>query len=338
MALQNSSKLLANLRGANKEAQARYLGELASREGASDLLSPNDIGGDYSAGRSLQTALGGQVRAITQNDLKVFRQNIKLLGAKYRGGITAKDVIDLSSKIDRQRAADEIQTAIPLQTMGGRIHFVTNSGPKSDVSRHHVHIELLNYSAAITSPGKVADMVKALTAGPLKYDCDCGRHTFWFRYIATVGKFNAGRNETAFPKIRNPTLVGVACKHVLRVMQQLTGPLLKAQIERMIEAGRTNVTGAKRILSKKEAKAIADEQAKRTDWKRNRVETTTEKSIRLAQQRAVQAVVARAQPVASGMTPRKIEAAKLQFTTNARKLAAMGVITNKQLQAMLGKL
>lgn len=325
-------------RAADTEARGRYLGALAERQAASNILSPSEVGGEYSAGRLLQTTLGGQVRSITQDDLRTFRQNVKLLGGKFKGGITARNVIDLSRKEDRDRAGEQIRTAIPLQTFAGRIHFVTNSGPDSRVSRHHVHIELLNYSAAISSPGKVADMVKALTTGPLKFDCDCEHHRYTFRYIATVGKYNAGVQETGFPKLKNPHLVGVACKHVLRVMQQLTAPLLKPKIEKMIEDGRNSVEGKKRILSKKEAQAIADEQAKRRDWKRNRVESTGERRLRLAQTRAIQAVVARSASPLSGMAARKVETTKKQFETNARKLMAMGVLTQKQLQTMLGKL
>ena len=55
----------------------------------------------------------------------------------------------------------------------------------------------------------------------LAFDCDCGRHRYWFRYISTIGNFNAGRKELGFPKIRNSNLLGVACKHVLRVMSEV---------------------------------------------------------------------------------------------------------------------
>ena len=55
----------------------------------------------------------------------------------------------------------------------------------------------------------------------LAFDCDCGRHRYWFRYISTIGNFNSGRKELGFPKVRNPNLKGVACKHVLRVMSEV---------------------------------------------------------------------------------------------------------------------
>lgn len=334
----SSSAALGNFRSAGKEARGRYHGDVSQRERASHILSPNEVSGDYDAGRLLGTTLGGVMRPLTIEDLRTFRQNVKTLGKQFKGGITAKAVVDMSLPVDRDRANREIHMAVPVQFFSGRVHFMTNAGPKSEVTRHHVHIELLNYSAAISSPAKAPDLVKLLTTGPLKLDCDCGRHTYWFRHIATVGNFNAGRPETGFPKIRNPNLVGVACKHVLRVMQQLSSPGVKMQLEKMVEAGRKTVAPKLKVLSKKEAKAIADEQAKQSDWKRNKVESSVERQRRFAQQRAIQTVVQRSNMAAKAMTPAKIDMAKKQFETNARKLAAMGVLTAKQLQTMLGKL
>lgn len=340
MATRNSSKPgpLGNLRGANKEAAGRFLGELAQRQRATRLLSPNEVSGDYDAGRLLTTTLGGQERRLTQDDLKIFRQNVAMLGKQFKGGVTAKHVIDLSLPIDRERSNQQIRTAVPVQSMGGKIHFITNASKGSNVSRHHVHIELMNFSAAVSSPGKPDDMVKLLTSGPLKFDCDCGRHTFWYRYIATVGRFNSGRDEPAFPKVRNPDLSGVACKHVLRVMQQIQTPLIKTQIAHMIERGRASLDRKPQVLTKKQAEEIAKQQRERESWKRNKVESTGEKRIRLAQARAVAAVVARASKPIQAMSPRNITAAKKQFELNARKLQAMGVLTPAQLQAMLSKL
>lgn len=37
-------------------------------------------------------------------------------------------------------------------------------------------------------------------------------------YLNTVAGTVLGRKEGGFPKIRNPNMTGVACKHILRVM------------------------------------------------------------------------------------------------------------------------
>jgi hypothetical protein len=339
MATRNSSKggPLANLRGANKEAAGRYNSELQSRQNASRLLTPGEVSGDYDAGRLLSTTLGGEIRQLTHDDLRVFRQNVATLGKSFKGGVTAKTVVDMSLAVDRERANNEIRTAVPVQAMGGKIHFITNAGPNSKVSRHHIHVELMNFSAAVSSPGQPPDMVKLLTSGPLKFDCDCGRHTYWYRYIATVGRFNAGRDEPDFPKIRNPNLKGIACKHVLRVMQAITSPAIKQQIVKMIEQGRA-MNHKPQVLTKAEAEKIAKLQREREGWKRSKIETTGEKRQRLAQARAVQAVIKRSNSALAGLDARKVANAKKQFENNARKLMVMGVLTQKQVNIMLGKL
>lgn len=333
-----ASSALAGYRSANREARERYHGDTARRQAATGILNPNEVSGEYDAGRLLGTTLGGVFRPLTIEDLHQFRKNVKALGKKFKGGITARSVIDMSLQEDRDRANREITMAVPVQLYAGRVHFMTNAGPRSDVTRHHVHIELLNYSVAIASPAKPATLAKMMTDGPLKIDCDCGRHTFWLRFIATAGNFNAGRPENGFPKIRNPNLVGVACKHVLRVMQQLGTPLVRAKLEKMVEEGRKGVTPTRQTVTKKEAQEIADQQSKQAGWKRNKVESNAERQLRLAQQRGIQTVVQRSNRAAKAITPQRIDAEKKKFEVQARKLAAMGVITTKQLQAMLNKL
>lgn len=334
-----SAQALRDFKGAPREAKGRYLGELANRQRAARILNPNEVAGEYDAGRLLSTTLGGHLHAISHDDLRAFRQNVQTLGKRFRGGITAKAVIDASLPEDRERANAQIKMAVPLQSIGGRIHFLTNAGPDSDVTRHHVHIECMNFSAAVSTPKLVAEVVKEVAAGPLKFDCDCARHTYWYRYIATVGKYNAGRDETGFPKIRNPNLRGIACKHVLRVMQQLSMPIIRAEIAKMIEKARGNLERKPQVLTKKQAQDIANQQRESEGWKRNNIETTAEKRVRLAQQRAVQAVVSKQRAaVPSKVTARTVQTAKRAFEQNARKLAAMGVITQAQLTAMLGKL
>lgn len=329
---------LGRFTSANKEARTNYHADTARRERASGILAPNEVSGEYDAGRLLSTTLGGVMRALTMDDLQQFRANVRTLGKKFKGGITAKSVIDMSLQADRDRANREITMAVPVQLYAGRVHFMTNAGPNSDVVRHHVHIELLNYSAAISSPAKPSELVKMMTTGPLKLDCDCGRHTFWYRFIATSGNFNAGRPENGFPKIRNPKLTGMACKHVLRVMQQLSSPSVRMKLEKMVESGRKGVTPTRTTISKAEARAMADQQAAQSGWKRNKVESSADRQLRLVKQRGIQAAVQLSVSKVKTIAPKQIDAAKRKFIAQAQKLAALGVLSAKQLQAVLAKM
>lgn len=271
--------LLGKLAGATTEAKALAKADAAQRATAPHILSPSEMRGDYDAARLLTTTLGmtgGKQRELTPDDLAAFRQNARALGQRFKGGITARQVIDMSLTIDRKRAREEITQAVPAAARGVKdssrkvdrleVRFITNASKKYGASRHHVMVEFLGYSAAVASGALSASKAAALMRKQgVRFDCDCGRHQFWFRYVATVGNYNAGRAENGFPKIRNPGLTGVACKHVLRVMAEIEGAgMVQGFLARAIEKGRANEDGSGAIrTSQKEADKQAAKQATR---------------------------------------------------------------------------
>lgn len=327
-------RVLSRIRSAGPQARDRQKADMRRREAATTILHPNEVTGDYDAGRMLQTTLGGTgaLRALTHDDLRSFSRNVKTAGRAFKGGITAKTVIDRSDLRDRELANREIHMAVPLSHKGGRIHFVTNAGPHSKDVRHHVHVELMNYANAISAPGKVDTIAKNLASGPLRFDCDCGRHTFWYRFISTIGGFNAGRAEQGYPKIRNPNLRGIACKHVLRVMRQLSQANVRAILVRMIEQGRATVRQATVMVGKDDVRDIARHQVQRRHWKASQVETASEKALRLGKAAAVQRAVGRKRDAAGRATAAQLSVEAKQFVAAATKMAAAGVLSAQQLE------
>lgn len=319
------------------EARQRAAEELKQRRGATTILAPEDVRGEYDAGRLLMTTLGGTPRVLTDDDLRQFAHQAKQLGKRFTGGITARQVIDMSLPDRRSRANEQIRFAVPMEFKGGRLHLVTNAGPDSKSLRHHVHVEFLNYTAAVASPSKMADIAKTLATGPLRFDCDCGDHRFRFRYIATVGKYNAGRAEPGFPKFTNPTLQmhGVACKHVIRVMHSLSQPILRKKVEEMVMAGRGDLAAKTRRVTKKEAEQIAIDQQKRANWQRSQVESTADRNARLAQARAMKTVADRgaAAPKPAGEAQKK--AARSEFEASLAKMVKLKMITQTMADKML---
>lgn len=334
----NVARIIKDFTGAANEASARYNESAAQQAGARNLLRPDEVAGGYDAGRLLTTTLGGVLRPLTREDLATFKRNAEMLGKAFKGGITAKGVIDHSTRIDRERSNAQIRVALPRQFGDGKMHFVTNAGPESKVTRHHVLVDFLNYSAAVASPSKSTDMAKSVTGGAIKFSCDCEHHKYVFSYIATIGKFNAGMPQLGFPKLKNPHLVGVGCKHVLRVMQQLSTPLVRTHVAKMIDVGRRGDAAKVTAVTKKDAALLAKQQAKQADWKRTTVESVGEKRLRLAQQRRVKEIVAKANSALVKPTPAKMANAKRKFEAQARMLAAMGGISQKMLADMLRKL
>lgn len=256
-------KLGADLRRLQKQDEERR--EREGRRSDTVILNPNDVHGDYDVGRLLKTTLGGQKRSITPKDLLAFKKNIETLGKRFkRGGITASQVIDLSREIDIKRANEEIQSAFPRLNNRGQFSFVTNASHKHGARRHHVSVIFHGFEQLVNDANKDAkNAAKEVIGGRISFDCDCGRHTFWYRYMATVGGYNAGRPETGFPKVRNPDLAGCACKHVLRVMERLkNGADVSRFVAQAILAARKSASGKEQVkLSKEEALAIVKAQS-----------------------------------------------------------------------------
>ncbi len=236
------------------EAKGRFDTDRREREAAGAeapkkniILTEREVRGEWDANRVLFTTLGGNARPITADDMATFRHNMKVAERRLKGtgGITARQVIDLASstplgyvsnkpgqpRSDIDKARKEITTGVPVSALNGEIRFITNAGPDSKVTRHHVIVRLHGFEAAAAqmaatsldgkgekSPKQIANWLRKQK---LSFDCSCERHRYFFRYVATIGGFAAGRKETGYPKIRNPRLMGVACKHVLRVMTEL---------------------------------------------------------------------------------------------------------------------
>lgn len=287
------------IKGHVAEAKARLAEDVAQRKAAekapaSIIFSKQDAQGGYDAHRALMTTLGGQHRLITATDIATFRANIRKFQSRLTSaGITAKQVIYLASSkpirnpttgsTDLSRADSEIRVSIPVTAMvtsaAGRksldVRFQTNAGPNSEVTRHNVLVRFFGYdeqARALSATPSTGDKPKqaitpkqaanALRRGYLAFECDCKRHRFFFRYLATAGGFNAGRDEHGYPKLTNPGLHGVACKHVLRTMAEINssmpvlGFLERAMTKAMLSADNT----VRHQQSQADARALAAKQ------------------------------------------------------------------------------
>lgn len=334
---------LASAAKANKQARETFEFDLQRRLGGKNILSTEDLSGLYDPARGLFTTAGGVPRPLNFQDLENFRAAVRELkerakSKKFLGGIKPQQVIDLSWQEDRARAHKEITMATPVANRGGVIHFQTNSGPNSRTVRHHVYVELLNYQAAIASPADPSKMAKELLTGNVRFDCDCERHTFWFRYMASVGGYAYGRQETGFPKIRNPNLRGVACKHVIRVMALMVqSPTMRQYAARMISQAREALDNKNRALKIKDMEDIAAK-LKKESWRQRAVKSTEEKratrnKVSIAKQRDREQAKAAQKERARLEKNRK--AALKAIESNARKLLELGAINQQQLEAML---
>lgn len=210
---------------------------LTSQQLQSLVASAKSLAG-ISASELLEFTLGNTKRneslmqVLDASVLDAYLANVKKAAKKFAGGITPQDVINNSRPVDIQRANKQIYMAMVYKRQGNTLFFLTNSGPESKVANHKVTVQLLDYPGLLlrTKPPSLTEVRNSILHGKIRFDCDCGRHQFWYRYIATVGKYNYGIDENRYPSTRNPNLTGVACKHVLRVMKHLTSGMMLSQV------------------------------------------------------------------------------------------------------------
>ena len=275
--------------GFKKGANERFNADTEQRNSEKTLpkiLSVDDVDGIYDTSRTLHTTLGItdemrkqgiKSREINLEDIKAFEQNRKTLQDKYEAGVTAAQIVELALDIDIQRSNNEIRSAVPVRFKGDMLHFITNASAESNVAQHYVMVQFKNIGSMAQRKGDPTEQAKKIAQSYLAFDCDCGRHTYWYRNIATIGGFNAGRAETGFPKVRNPHLVGVACKHVLRVIHTiLIGDVrVIAQIKEMVKIIRKHDAPLHKLpehqLYADEVKKMAAHQKALDHHKRNQV-------------------------------------------------------------------
>jgi hypothetical protein len=335
---------------ARREAQEAADFDLARRQAARTILKPNEVSGEYDTARVLTTTLGGVQRPITLADLRAFQQNVARLKKAHadkgkrtpRGGITAQGVIDLALAADKERANKEIRMSVPASIRGDTIHFITNSGPDSDVSRHHVHVQFLDFATQVAaSPNDAKKIGKAIASGKLKFNCDCGRHTYWYRYVATVGNWNYGRNEDGFPKIRNPRLVGVACKHALRTMhvilkdaavqQKIAGQVLKAREvldARQLKVERTKAEDLRKMADAQQAKRRASTNLK----------TSAQRNEEAAKRKLKADMLKKAAGITPGESPREKTKRLREDAARLQSLLASGILDQAMFKAAMANL
>lgn len=144
-------------------------------------------------------------------------------------GVTVSDLIRASKKIDITRAK-QISNSTLYKFDGSILLFRVTS--QSNKGYHQVKIKLEDWEHEVRNGEGAAYLPAAMKAlrGHVSFDCDCGRHQYWYRYLATIGGFALDPKEFAFPKIRNPKLQGCCCKHVLKTLAVMQTPFIQSRV------------------------------------------------------------------------------------------------------------
>ncbi len=227
-------------------------------------------------------ALGKKLNGtgFTKDDLVKFDKARKRHKEKYNSktdGITYAFLVKNSRDIDIKRANNQVDdgtgiTSASFYGIKGNLALINvkaSIGSKHQNHRVKVRFEQWDELIDDTPDSDYLKATKLACAGRISIDCDCGRHQYWYRYLATIGKYAVTPpSEFAFPKIKNPELSGVACKHVLKattMLQSLAWQRILAN-QMKLQAMRTGYGQTKTyFLNEEEKKQAAKNRKTKTD-------------------------------------------------------------------------
>lgn len=214
----------------------------ADRKEGVGLLTPRLLQKHIESGEALTLDYGskGLTVTYTPEELKDFAAAIKRSKGKHKANLAGVPLMHLeamSSAADHLKAKD-IKASTFYKINGNILYFrATASGETVNAPRHYqVRIRLDGWYDELSAIGPYLQRAKRACMGRVSIDCGCGRHQYWFRYLAGVGNFAVTPpGEKDFPKIRNPKLTGACCKHVLKTLRVLKSLSLHAILAKELE-------------------------------------------------------------------------------------------------------
>jgi uncharacterized protein YlbG (UPF0298 family) len=164
-----------------------------------------------------------EIMRVTTNYLKHFAG---------LGRVTMSNILSKTQPIDIERSTKQLSAILLRYEDDGLFIFTVKSSGLHKVNEwgihksnkiaksHQVNI-WFDLSEKAIKKYKTPHQIFSKTK--IKFECSCGRHTYWYRYMATKGGWGLGIKEERFPRIRNPQLKGICCKHVVRAVRYCHG-------------------------------------------------------------------------------------------------------------------
>ncbi|MBF0121263.1 MAG: hypothetical protein HQK79_20710 [Desulfobacterales bacterium] len=196
--------------------------------------------------------------------IKEFKEEVR--------GVPVPQLLKASLPIDME-LAKQIRNATLYRTDMEMLFFRVSSSGKDPMKPYHlVKIRLEEWRSQMEkAKGNAFWAVRNAAEGRISFDCSCGRHQFWFRYLATIGGFAVTPPaETVFPKIRNPKLIGCCCKHVLKSISVMQGAAVQAMISKGIEEQAKKKGFWSKLFGKSDSKVFDESSLKDMEKEGNR--------------------------------------------------------------------
>ena len=208
------------------------------RADAVGLLTPALLRKHIKSGTDLVLAYGRKGTAVsyTVDDLKRFVEARERADKAFRPeprGVPLAQLENASREADRQRS-QEVKSALLYKVSGNMLFFQV----QGNITPHYlVRVRLEDWERHLHTPYlNPLIAAKEAATGRISFDCACGRHQYWYRYLTQIVGFaiNPPKGQD-FPKIRNPGLTGCCCKHVLKVLRVLKTNAIQIVLSRELE-------------------------------------------------------------------------------------------------------
>ena len=177
--------------------------------------------------------------------VREHRKALELYKKHFEKGVTIQNALDMSLDIDFQRMREDLSAAYIMGNSKGMMTFNVKASGKylqnkygvasnKKATNHEVNIsfDIGGIKRAVEDGLSSADI---LYNTPIAFQCDCGRHTFWYRYIWTLMGASIGLQEKAFPSVRNRELKGLFCKHGIRAVLLMKNKGFVSTFERYLK-------------------------------------------------------------------------------------------------------
>lgn len=181
--------------------------------------------------------------------IKEHARAIRLYLKHYGKGVSIANALDHTRKEDIDRAHKQLRAFYLTGKRNGVFRFNVKASGLHDKSSYIVEIQWDTSMA--TRPEDASEIFKN---APIKYQCSCERHTYWYRYIWTKVKSSLGIQEHRFPRVRNRQLSGMLCKHGVKVFETIQRAPFQKTFARYIE---NEVKGKQTRMSLKDKAGVA---------------------------------------------------------------------------------
>ncbi|MEE9647875.1 phage tail protein [Enterobacter soli] len=181
---------------------------------------------------------------FTTEDMKKFIANRSEHRSKTSSdvpGITYAQLVAQSTKTRIKRASNNvgdgsgISSAMFIRVRHNVADVQVRASSVSHKNHHLVRVRFEEWDRSVEDVGdektSLAAIARRLASSRCSFDCSCEDHQYRYRYMATAGNYAlTPPAEYAFPKIENPNLEGLACKHVIHVMTRFQSPTWQRQL------------------------------------------------------------------------------------------------------------